>query len=126
VVVACVSDDGSGWLHDVLAHGRGSTGDGGSDLVDKSDYRAGHHRLGSSAECLSMPIPTTPTWTSPSACSISFGLRFLTDTLFGSPYGKEARLLPRYGFPSESWSKRSRSGVIHLDRFGWLHRSQRL
>ncbi|MFI9809546.1 tyrosine-type recombinase/integrase [Streptomyces sp. NPDC052301] len=37
---------------------------------------------------------------------------------------EEARLLPRYGFPSEMLSERSRRGVIQLDPFGWLHRSQ--
>ncbi|MFF0431733.1 DUF6236 family protein [Streptomyces sp. NPDC004327] len=37
---------------------------------------------------------------------------------------EEARLLPRYGFPSEWLSDKSRRRVIHLDPFGWLHRSQ--
>ncbi|WP_225828569.1 DUF6236 family protein [Streptomyces naphthomycinicus] len=37
---------------------------------------------------------------------------------------EEARLFPRYGFPSEMLSERSRRGVRHLDPFGWLHRSQ--
>ncbi|RSN60852.1 hypothetical protein DMH01_16455 [Amycolatopsis sp. WAC 04182] len=37
---------------------------------------------------------------------------------------EEAQLFPRYGFPSEMLSERSRKGVRHLEPFGWLHRSQ--
>lgn len=48
----------------------------------------------------------------------------VSQELKGVMQREEARLLPRYGFPSEMLSDRSRAGVIHLDPFGWLHRSQ--